>query len=320
MAYLGIDIGGTFVKLALVGRNGRVLARDRVATRASDGPETLLKRVARGLPDLLVRRRLEGAGIGCAGLIDVGSGRVIASPNLPAWTGQPIRGIARRVLGVQTIIENDVNAAAYGEYRRGAGRGARLLVCITLGTGVGGGIVAGGQVLRGAHNFAGEIGHMGVTEKGPRCRCGNRGCLEAYLGAYGLVRDARRRMRTRGSRYLASRVRAGEPLSPQLLGRAARAGDRIARAVFADASTHLGVAVASLVNLLNPDVIAIGGGVSAEYTLLAPGVRRVVGERAFSPSVRSVRIVRAALGNDAAPIGAAMLARDRFEQANRPKG
>ena len=174
-----------------------------------------------------------------------------------------------------------------------------------------------GRVLRGASGFAAEIGHMAVSQKGPKCKCGNRGCLEAYVGTYALVRDTRRRLRSQGSRFLRRHIDAGEPLTPYLLGRAARAGDRVASAVFTDAAYHLGVAVASLVNLFNPDVVTFGGGVSAQFGLLGPGIRRVVRERAFAPSAAVVRIQRVALGNDAAPVGVAMMARDMLERGTR---
>ena len=317
MAFLGVDIGGQFAKLALVGVGGKILARDRVPTTGMSAEEVFAD-IGAKLPGLVARRKLSGVGVACAGLVDPVAGRVLESPNMPKWRNAPIRRIARQALGVQVCIENDANAAALGEYRIGIGRGSHVFVLITLGTGVGGGIVCDGRILRGDKNFAGEIGHMAVSQKGPKCRCGNRGCLEAYLGTYALVRDARRRLRSRRSSKLHATLNAGGSLSPKLLGRAARSGDAVANAVFADAGQHLGVALASLVNLLNPGVIAIGGGVSAEFALLAPTAKAVVRQRAFGPSSRAVKIARAKLGNDAATIGVALLARDKLQGSRRP--
>jgi glucokinase len=206
-------------------------------------------------------------------------------------------------------MDNDANAAAYGEYHRGCGRRSDLFVCITLGTGVGGGIVSHGEILRGSRNYAGEIGHMTVNERGPLCRCGNRGCLEAYVGAYGLVRAARRApVRKAGGIVRGSRASAA--LTPERIARAARKGDHAAREVYARAADHLGTAIATLVNVLNPDVVGVAGGVAAEFDLMEDRVRAVVAERAFPESAEAVTIVRGALGLDAASIGAALMARD----------
>jgi glucokinase len=183
-----------------------------------------------------------------------------------------------------------------------------MFVCITLGTGVGGGIIDRGSVVRGARNYAGEVGHMTIDERGPRCKCGNRGCLEAFVGADALVRDARHTLKRSGS---SGPLRAARSrLTPELIARAAREGDRGARAVFDRAGEHLGTAVASLINLLNPDTIGLAGGVAGGFDLMQKRLRGVVAERAFRESARAVTIARGRLGVSAAAVGAALMARE----------
>lgn len=311
--YLGIDVGGTLVKIAAVGASGKVHARGVLETDPGEGPRKTFARISKAVETLSGFRRdarVVAAGVGCAGLIDPVEGRLHTSPNLVAWENSPLGRISRRALGVYTVVDNDANAAAYGEFRAGACRGVQNLVFITLGTGVGGGVIAGGKVLRGAANYAAEIGHTAVTVDGPRCHCGNRGCLEAYVGAYGLVRSARAKMRGRKTGALASPAGRRGPLSPMLIFEAARRRDPVARKVVKSAGEFLGVAIASLINVFNPEAVVVGGGVSKSFDLLSPHVQRTVRRRAFAESVRMVKIARSELGNDATAVGAAMMARD----------
>jgi len=315
--YLGIDIGGTNIKMATVDSRGRVEARGVIETRACEGPAVALRRVAAAVPQLSRARGVARAGIGCAGLIDA-SGVVRHSPNLPAWEGKHLGRIARRLLGVDTSVANDATAAAWGEYRCGGNDGCDDLVFVTLGTGVGGGVVSGGRLVRGARNFGGEVGHVCVVKGGRRCHCGARGCAEAYVGSYGMVRTAREMLSRRSGRYLARWVKGeGRRLTPELVAEAARSGDAVARAVMTHAGEHLGVLVASLVQVFNPEVVVLGGGVSASFDLLLPHVRRTLARQVFSASARGVRIERSLLGNDATAVGAAMLARDTEREAKK---
>jgi glucokinase len=310
--YLGIDIGGTNMEVALVDVSGRVHSRETIETRAVKGPSETFSRIGACVGHLLPEgMALAGAGVGCAGLVDMVQGTLGSSPNLPGWENTPLARIAGDQLGVYTIIDNDANAAAYGEYAHGAGRGSQLFVCITLGTGVGGSIIVDGRVLRGKKNYAGEIGHMTIRETGPSCKCGNRGCLEAYLGADALVQSARKRLASKKKSVLKTWARERQqPLSPALIAEAAETGDQAARLVFEEAGAHLGTAVASLINILNPDVIAIAGGVSAAFHLMEKSMWDAIGARAFAESAELVTITRAELGADAAVIGMAMMARE----------
>lgn len=320
-AYLGIDIGGTNVKIAVVGRSGKVLARGVIDTNPAEGPNKTFRRIGAASRSLIsLRRGVEvlAAGVGCAGLIDTDKGRLSSSPNLPAWENTPLRRIAERAFGVYTIVDNDANGAAYGEFCLGAFKGVRHLVFITLGTGVGGGVVTDGRLLRGSANYAAELGHTAISVDGPKCRCGSRGCLEAYVGTYGIVRSAREALRERKSRVLKGWIeKDGRRLTPQLVFEAARRRDAVASAVVRDVGKHLGVGIASLVNIFNPEVVVLGGGVSGSFDVLKPYIERTVHRRAFAESARISRIAPSVLGNDATAVGAAMLAMKSLDERVR---
>lgn len=307
-SWIGVDIGGTNIKIAAVSAAGRVLARGVVETGSGDGPALAFRRIHDAARHLAGGGGIHGVGIGCAGLIDSTRGVLRVSPNLPAWRGAPLARLAKAHFSVPVVVENDATSAAFGEsFVRGA-RGHDL-VFITLGTGVGGGIVAGGNVVRGAAGYGGEIGHMTVDPNGPRCRCGSRGCLEAYAGAYGIVRSAREAARgARGKVRLKRHPRARTLTARDVLD-AARRGDPVGREAARVAGEHLGIAIASLLNLLNPSVVVIGGGVGGSFDVLAPYVRRSVTRFAFADTAKAARIERSRLGNDAAVVGVAMLAR-----------
>lgn len=310
--YLGVDIGGTYVKTAAISVTGQVRARGVLDTNAGEGPRKAFRRIRSALPALTnASDDFVAAGVGCAGLIDPVKGRLYSSPNLPTWENTPLKRIAESAFGVYTNIDNDATSAAYGEYRCGTSKGQENMVFITLGTGVGGGIICDGRPLRGVANYAGEVGHMTISEDGPKCRCGNRGCLEAYVGTYGLVRTTRELLKQKSGRVLRRYlVDEKRKLTPQVIMEAARLGDAVATKVVKNAGEHLGVGIASLINIFNPGVVVIGGGVSGAFDLLQPHIKRTVGKRAYAESARMTRLVRSSLGNDATVVGAAMLAKD----------
>jgi glucokinase len=312
--YLGIDIGGTNIKLALVSSTGRILHRGIIETDGDQGPRPTMRRIRMAVRSFMGSGvKPAAAGVGCAGLIDAKKGVLLTSPNLPKWKNAPLARIAEKELGVQTYVDNDVNVAAYGEYMCGSGRGYKNLICLTLGTGVGGGIVSNGTLLRGTANFAGEIGHMSIHLDGPRCKCGNRGCLEAYVGKYALVRSARAKLKSKTGSVLGKlNQRQMRELTPKMIFHAAQRGDRVAKEVLNDAAEYLGSAVASLVNIFNPDVIAFGGGVSGAFDLMKPRLEKVVQSRAFAAPASMVKLCRSQLGNDASTVGAALLAKDQL--------
>ncbi len=303
--YLGIDIGGTNIKIAIVSDRGRVLARGLIETLSAEGPARAFVRIHQAARALAGKRGVDGVGIGCAGLIDAERGVLRVSPNLREWERAPLGRLARKHFAVPVVIENDATSAAFGEsFVRGA-RG-RDLVALTMGTGVGGGIVADGRVVRGVHGFAGEIGHTTIDPRGPRCHCGSRGCLEAYAGAYGVVRLARAALRRRRRRWSGP-----GRLTARAVMEAARGGDAAAREAAREVGESLGIAIASVVNALNPSVVTVGGGIAGAFDVLEPHIRREVRRRAFRESAAGVTIERFRLGNDAALVGAAMLSRRR---------
>lgn len=312
---VGIDIGGTAIKIAVLWSDGRVVRSDRVPTEAQAGPEAAVRRVIACIESLLAaesidRSEMRAIGIDSAGIVDSARNVVLEAPNLRGWEEAPVAEEIGRHFGVPAFLENDVNAMAYGEWRCGAGRGVRHLVCLTLGTGVGGGLVLDGALYRGAHGAAGEIGHMSLDRNGPECACGSHGCLERYVGAQYIVARAHeflQRDRTE------SRLRDFAPasLTARHVGEAAQAGDATARGVLAETGRWLGVGLAGVVNLLDPERIVIGGGVARAGAPLFDPARAMMRERAMGVPAAAVEVVPAALGDDAAVVGAALLAIER---------
>ncbi len=309
---MGIDIGGTNVKLTTLDDAGRVQGRASIPTRADEPLTSAFKRIKVGADELLGNRKAAAVGLGCAGLVDPAAGRLRTSPNLPKWAGAPIGRLANRAFGVQVNIENDANCAAYGEYRAGKFRGADPLIFITLGTGVGGGVVANGDLVVGAGHAAGELGHMTVDPDGPKCACGQRGCAEAFAGAWAMERFARQEVKVRTSRVLSRMYVARERITAQAIADAARKRDAIALATIKRAAEHLGIAVASAANLINPRAVVIGGGVSASFDLWEPHLVKAIQRNAFAEAAAGLKLSVSRLGNDATGIGAALLAADKL--------
>lgn len=312
---LGVDTGGTAVKYAVCDPQGAAMASGEVATNAQDPPETLARLAAATRSALPPGGRLTAIGVACAGIVGARDGRLGRSPNLPGWQHRNLAADMHVAFGeLPTTFVNDVNAAVYGEWRLGAGRGCRHLVMIALGTGVGGGVICGGRLLTGARDAAGEIGHMVLDPDGPLCNCGNRGCLEAYAGATGMGRRAIELAAPPGAASPEFRALVGDGTVRADLAELhtlAEAGDTAARELFAWAGRALGQAVANCVNVLDPDAVIIGGGVArAGRFILEPCIataRRLI----MAEASRAVPVVPAALGTLAAARGAATLAADR---------
>ncbi|MCX6354548.1 MAG: ROK family protein [Candidatus Aureabacteria bacterium] len=297
---IGIDIGGTSAKLALVRGDARIITKTSVPCDSRSHWRGLLADMAEAAAGLAKGRRILGVGIGCAGCIDVVGGIVRFSPNLPRWRNVPLRAFMSDRLGLPCVVDNDVNMMALGELRYGAARGALNACCITIGTGVGGGIIIGGNIYRGSGMTAGEVGHVPVVPEGIRCVCGSRGCVERYIGKEGIIRLARTAMRGKHS------ILAGKgPLTPLAIERAARKGDPAAGLVWERAGYYLGLLLVGIVNVLNPDVIVVGGGIANAGDLILAPARNILRERALKIPARHVKVVRSALGEDAGAIGAA---------------
>ncbi|MCK4236609.1 MAG: ROK family protein [Candidatus Krumholzibacteria bacterium] len=302
---LGVDIGGTNIKLGIVKKNGEVLESDKVPTRAEAGPE----KVALRLKGWLDERRsgfpeVEAAGLGCAGILGGAEGFLYASPNLPGWESVPLAQLFSGILALPVVAENDANCAAYAEYVCGAGRGTRNFICITLGTGVGGGIIIDGKLHRGSSGFAGEVGHTVIQIGGPKCSCGNLGCLEALIGAGAIVERAVRALDAGAE----SMLRDVESLTVKDIAHAAYSGDKLAAGVLEETGRFLGIGLANLVHILNPEAVAVGGGVAGAGDFLLDPAREALADHVMDKDLTKVRIVPAELGNRASFVGAALLA------------
>ncbi len=311
--YLGADVGGTDVKYAVAAAGGDIVASGRVPTDIED-PRNALARVvgAAAAEPAAAGGEFRAAGLACAGIVSPRTGLLGRAPNLPRWEGIDLRATMSAAARAPSIVANDVNGALYGEWRQGAGRGFDDLVMLALGTGVGGGVMVRGELVTGASDGAGEIGHMIVDPAGPECCCGNRGCLEAFCGAKALIRAARKKVADGEAGPDLGRVvrERGDALSPDDLRALAEAGDEDAGEIWRLAGDMLGIAVGNLINVLDPPLVIIGGGVSAAGDLILAPCRARARSIVMSPASRSAGIVRAALGSRAAAVGAALMARD----------
>lgn len=313
---VGIDLGGTNCRGALLFADGRIVASRRLATRIDDGLEPLLDRLAGLVHDLLETASELGGhpgvlGIGTPGVI-AADGSVVTSPNLAPLNGIPLAERLRQRLGLAVAVVNDANAIAWGEARFGAGRGFDSFLTVTLGTGVGGGLVLNRRLWTGADGAAGEVGHLMVEPEGRPCGCGSRGCLEQYASATGIVKTARELLAA-GQVSLLSRL-SEKDMDSRSVGEAARQGDAVARAALEAAGRRLGQAFAGVANLLNLDGVVVTGGASESLDLMRPALEREMHGRAFAVPARRLQIRRGEAGEDAGILGAALLALER--QAN----
>jgi glucokinase len=309
---VGVDIGGTNIKIALVAYGPRVLARRLLPMGLDEKPEFVVARLSDAVRELGSEARVTSlpVGIGCAGLIDTSLGMVRISPNLSDWRDVPLAGLVSQELHVRVTLDNDANVFSAAEGFYGAARDAGDAVFVTLGTGVGGGLKLKGEIYVGSCGFAGEIGHITIDPDGPVCSCGNRGCLESFAGSGRIVRRARTLIAEEGKQeeWLGKGLESLDDLTAKDLGDAAKAGNEIAERVFAESGEYIGIALAGVVNLLNPEIVVIGGGVSNAGEPLFQAVRATVTRRAMAPSSKCVEIVPSRFGDDAGVIGAAMRA------------
>ncbi len=309
---IGVDIGGTKVAGGVVDESGAILARARIDTPAKDA-EAAEDAIVSVVEQLRGDFDIEAVGLGIAGFVDASRSRVYFAPNLPDWHNEPVRDDVSRRVGLPVVVENDANAAAWGENRFGAGREETNLVCVTVGTGIGGGIIIGDELYRGRFGIGGEIGHMQMVADGRPCGCGQRGCWEQYASGNALVRDARERA-AESRPEAAVLLRMGDGTPEMITGRhvseAARLGDPVALAAFATVGRWLGQGFADLVAVLDPGRFVIGGGVSEAGPLLLDPINAHFDANLTARSSRPRLDIRVAeLGNRAGLLGAADLAR-----------
>lgn len=311
---LAIDLGGTKVITAIVSDKGEVLAKEYNLTLADEGPHRVISRMLSAIDRLLSVKdmglsQLHSISVAAAGAIDMQKGLVTSSPHLPGWYNIPLRDIIKGKYGVNTFLINDASAAALGEHRFGAGRGVKTLIYLTVSTGIGGGIIINDKLYCGPSGSAGEIGHMTIDVNGSKCSCGNIGCLETLASGTAVAQEAIRRV-SLGEKSSLLEIVGGkiENITAQKVGAAAQSGDPLALDVIAKAATYLGVGMVNLVNIFNPEMIIVGGGMAKMGDLLLAPARQVVRERAFQLSAQAVRIVPAQLGDDGGLLGAAAFA------------
>ncbi|MCY3548352.1 MAG: ROK family protein [Gemmatimonadetes bacterium] len=307
---VGVDIGGTNLRVGTVPLEGGAppVAVRRRSTRAASGSDRVLDRLVTMIRESVAdvgRDNVAGIGLGAPGPLDRASGVVTETPNL-GWRDYPLRDLVAEACGLPVTLDNDANCFTYGEWWMGAGRGSRRLVGITLGTGIGGGIVIDGEIHHGASGAAGEVGHMSIDFRGRRCPCGARGCIEAYASGPAIAVRAVEAIADGGDSILASMVGGdlGE-ITAEIVCRAAAAGDPHADGVVRDTARILATAVTNLIHLLNPDAVVIGGGVANAGDRLLRPLRREVRRRVFGAHMRACRIVQSELGDSAGVIGAA---------------
>ena len=308
---LAVDLGGTKIIAAVVLPDGKLVSRNYCLTVADKGPEIVIDRILSAVNGAIAQAKLKtselmGIGVAAAGILDVRRGIITTSPNLPGWHDVPLRNILADKLGIVTCLINDASAAALGEHRFGAGRGFDNMIYLTVSTGIGGGIIVNGELYSGTDGCAGELGHVTIEVDGPRCHCGNFGCLEALASGWAVVREAKTRI-NRGETSSIVEIAGGklENITAEKIAEAARQGDRLACDIVAEAANHLGVGLANLVNIFNPELIVIGGGLSKMGNMLLKPARKVLKGSAFKLPADTVRIVRARLGSNAGIIGAA---------------
>jgi len=311
--YVGIDLGGTNLKLGLVSAAGEVLASHSVPTEADRGPAHVLSRMAAAVGDLCAKAGLRAAdaaavGVGSPGPVDTARGVVLQTPNMAGWKNVPVTAVLRKKLRRPVRLENDANAAAYGEFRCGAARGTSDMFLLTLGTGIGGGIVLGGRLFRGTSDTGAELGHIIIQGGGRVCGCGNRGCLEAYASATAVVERFRQE---------AGVIPNRNEFSCKDIFDAAAQGQGIARRIVAETADYLAVGITSLLHVLNPEMVVLTGGMMGAGKPFLDRIRRGVREMAFPSASRACRICWSTLGGDAGIIGAA-LAAEALDRTGRP--
>ena len=308
---IGIDVGGTNVKIALVDTEGRIIYSSKVPTYTEMGYEYTINNIKQAIYDLLKETQstasdIEGIGFGFPGQVDYEKGIVRLAPNLPGWVDIPIAKLIEEEFNIPTRVDNDVRCAALGELNYGAGKGCQNLICITVGTGIGSGLAINGKLVRGASNVAGEIGHIKLQiHDGPICGCGDTGCMEAFASGPAIVAMAEEYIK--GGKSTKFREMANPDITPYIVAEAAKMGDPVARRIFTIIGEYIGIGMASVVNLLNPEKIIVGGGVAECGELLLEPVRETIKKRAMKIAGETVQVVHAELGNTAGVIGASLL-------------
>ncbi len=313
MTYVGIDLGGTRLRVATAGARGSIQHVVRHPTEAAWGPEHVITRIVKAIEEALRHQHLKPAdvasiAIGMPGPANGKTGVVLSPPNLPGWRDVPIASILTDRTGIRTFLENDANLAAFGEARTGAGKGAHHLAYVTVSTGIGAGFVLDGRLYSGASGVAGEVGHIVIEPGGPLCNCGNRGCLEAIASGTAIAREAHEVLQSR-ARTALRRLKDSDGPGAADVVRAARSGDPVACRLLDRAGAALGIGMGTLVNLLNPELLILGGSVMKAGRLITRPMQAALVASSWESARRGLRIVAPALGQNAGLVGAVEWAR-----------
>jgi glucokinase len=307
---LGIDLGGTKIATVIAIARGEILSRGYSPTPAQAGPDAVIASIFTTIEKNLSSGKVEpsqllGIGIAAAGIIDCDNGKVVFSPNLPGWNEVPLQDAVEQRFGVPTYLGNDANLAALGEWRFGVKEKVANLIYITVSTGIGGGIIADGKLYTGACGTAGEVGHMTIDVNGPRCNCGNVGCWESLASGTALAREAVKQINQGANTSIVELVNGDvSRIDAKVISLAAEQGDELARELISRLGYYFGVGLANLVNIFNPELILIGGGLAKMGDLLLKPAIKVVRERAFKAPSNFVEIRPALLGDDSGVLGA----------------
>ena len=299
---LAVDIGGTFIKSALIDSEGKIYKREKTPTQAQESKEVVLANLKKAF-DKVYEPGVSGLGLGSPGCIDPKKGSVNAVENIPCLNGLSLTDFFKREYKIPAAIDNDANNAAKGEYLFGAGQKKRNFMGLTLGTGVGGGLVLDGSFHRGVNNYAGEIGHMVYIPDGAPCTCGKRGCLEAYASATAIIRSAQSMLK----RGLPTKLKKHDPkeIDSKLICDLAKEGDAICLSIIQDVAKALGVVLGSAINLLNLECLVLGGGISAAGDVLFEPLRLYASRQTLPMAYERCTILPSKLGNDAGLLGCA---------------
>jgi len=320
---LGIDLGGTKILTAVTDAQGRMLSYDRRVTPAAKGRgaviKSLLKSGRRALDQAdIAASALDAIGVATAGLSNPETGILFTSPNLTGWRDVPLRDIIEKEFSKKTFLINDANAAALGELYFGAGRGANDFIYITISTGIGGGIIINGKLYAGSIGVAGEVGHMTIDDNGPLCNCGNRGCWETLASGTALAKEARHQIKEGAKTSILDYADGDvEKVTAEAIDKAAQAGDNLAKELIIRTGYYLGVGLANLINIFNPERIVIGGGLASIGDMLLEPAFKEAGQRAFKQAYQKVRFVCAELGQNSAVVGAAAFALQEIKRRGK---
>jgi len=302
---ISIDLGGTNTRIALVDRSLRIKARVVFSTKVYiSRRDRLISEIVKGIflllkENCIKKSQILAVGLGVPGPVNFPEGKVYYLPNIPGWKNTPIKDILEKKISFKVFVDNDVNLMTLAEAKLGAAKNKKNAICLTLGTGVGGGLILDGKLFRGASFCAGEIGHMPINIKGPRCNCGGKGCLERYVGNKYILSEAKKKLKMRS-------------INLEKLSELSEKGNKIALGIYNNFAENIAIALTGLINVLNPEVIVIGGGLSFAGNFIFTKIRETIDKRAMPNQSKLVKVKKTILGKDAGLIGAALLTRDNL--------